>query len=107
VGAANTGVTAVWNDAGARDGDGGLGTGRASGRGGGGGCVPHPSDGVLRLFVEISDRAEALPGLHARLPHHGGGIDQAEAKRVVELIDVHAFHVVASDHHMPDLIVSK
>jgi hypothetical protein len=67
---------------------------------------PQTCHRIFRLvIVQTGDLAQALPGLHAVLPNHGRRVHQAEAKRVVELLDVHAFHVVR-DHHVPGLDVS-
>ena len=62
---------------------------------------------TFRLIVEARHGSEALPRLHAGFPNQRRSVDEAETKGVVELIDVHALHVVASDEHVPNLIVSK
>jgi len=59
------------------------------------------------VIIHTGDSAQPLPSVHARFPDHGRRIDQAEAKRIVELLDVQALHVVTVHQDMPNLIVSK
>src|SRR5690606_28755437 len=57
----------------------------------------------LRVGVEVCNLAQGGPSLHTFRPHRRLCRDDTQAKRFIELIDVHLLDVVAGYCHEPHL----